>query len=177
MERLAWMQLTGRGPSLGEGTAGGTVTCKGAAALLIGGSQSSVRIKEGTDLSETEMELRKRKYVPRKAWLTEIGALPDILLDVQTFRNMLAQLSDVEMMRPFVGRNGSGALTRGLFLNKLETLVGQRGAHGACVPGAFVPLTSDMCVCWGQGRVYISCTTPGTAAMRGARCAWRTRGW
>ncbi|KAK3252538.1 hypothetical protein CYMTET_38171 [Cymbomonas tetramitiformis] len=90
----------------------------GAVALCIGSSQHPYK-REGVSTSGVDLR-SKRRY---RAALRGDEGLTDILKDVQTFKKVLEHLPDVEVLRPFVGKAGSGALTRGLFLNKMLNLV------------------------------------------------------
>ena len=55
----------------------------------------------------------------------ETAPLSDILKDVQAFRAMLEK-EGVECLRPFVGKEGTGSMTRSLFLGKLEQMVSDK---------------------------------------------------
>mmetsp|Transcript_11036 Transcript_11036/g.36272 ORF Transcript_11036/g.36272 Transcript_11036/m.36272 type:complete len:247 (-) Transcript_11036:77-817(-) len=90
----------------------------------MGASQSNYRFAKGTTLNDPSLDFRQYR---QRCFLDDVGALNDIKRDVQIFQSMLSQLSDVTVLRPFVGRHNSGALTRSFFLNKLSTLVNQEG--------------------------------------------------
>jgi hypothetical protein len=97
-----------------------------AIALLIGASQNPSFIigqKEMKLNPETDgIEFRSSRYQPRA--MRGGNALPDILKDVTTVKRHFQQKGGlpIEVHSSFVGKEGSGSLTRRAFLNKLERL-------------------------------------------------------
>ena len=99
--------------SVSGGGEGGSGRTSGAVALCMGGSQNP----HNTQGASTD----GLSYMGRR----DSMPLPDILKDVQAFRAMLEE-ERVECARPFVGKEGSGSLTKRLFLGKLQQLVSDK---------------------------------------------------